>query len=324
LISGMSTIARRGLRAPCHHFPIGLVSSYVLGFSLTTQAFGADSLQLEDADHAAGKGSISIDYQSISVSDFDIGHTKVDIGEVRTQSLYVEINYSLTDRWQITAGLPFVTKRYDGPAQHDPLTLVPPRPEVPFLDDGSYHSNFQDFLVGISYLWRTDPVIVEPFVNAFIPSHDYPHFAQAAVGQNLWKLEVGVDLTQQMPFSYWYYNIETSYTFVEETLGVGVNHFRLNGELGYFFSESFSANLFVQTKFGQGDEATNFPPGSRTDERWYQHDRTSKHEFGNVGIGANWFFADKYQLSGSAFTTVWGDTVHLIDVAWSIGISRYF
>lgn len=323
MISNRSTIIRGGLRAPCHRIPIGLVLLHVLGISLTTQAFAADDLQLDNADHAAGKGSVSITYQSTSISEFDIGEVEVDIGELRTQSLYAEINYALTDRWQIRAGLPFIRRRYDGPGQHDPRTLVPPRLDVAFLDDGSYHSNFQDFFVGFNYLWRTDPVNVEPFVNLFIPSHDYPHFGQAAVGQNLWKLEVGVELIKYMPFSYWYYRVGTSYTFVEKTLGISVSHFRLDGELGYFFTQGFSANLFVHSKFGKGDEAATFPP-SRTDERWYQHDRTAKHSSVNVGIGANWFIGDKYQVSGSAFTMVWGETVHIVDLAWSIGISRYF
>jgi hypothetical protein len=307
-----------------HHIPIGLVLLCVLGISLTTQAFADEVLPSEDVDHAAGRGSVSIAYQTISVNRFNIGESDVDIGEVLTHSLYLEINYAITDRLQITAGLPYIKKRYDGPGQHDPMTLVPPRPYVPFLDDGNYHSDFQDFFFGLKYLWRTDPLIVEPFVNLHIPSNNYPHFAQAAAGQNVFKMEVGVDLIKYMPFSYWYYRVETSYTFVEKTLDVSTNHFRLNGEIGYFFTQGFSANLFVQAKYGKGGSATDFPPSSRTDERWYQHDRTSKHNITNAGIGADWFFADKYQLYGSAFTTVWGDTVHLVDLAWSIGISRYF
>jgi len=320
----MSTIIRGGLRAPCHRIAITIVSLHVLGVSLTTQALAEENLQFEDDGHAAGTGSVSIAFQNISVNKFSIGGSEVDIGEVLTHSLYVEINYALTDRLQVTAGLPYIKKRYDGPGVHDPLTLDPPRPYVPFLDDGSYHSDFQDFFVGFKYLWRTDPLIVEPFVNLHIPSNNYPHFAQAAVGQNLFKLEVGVDLIKYMPFSYWYYRVETSYTFVEKTLGVSVNHVRLDGEMGYFFTQGVSANLFFQSKLGDGNPNGSFPPSMRTDERWYQHDRTAKHNFANVGIGADWFFADKYQLYGSAFTTVWGDTVHLVDLAWSIGISRYF
>ena len=324
MISNLSTIIRGGLRAPCHRVPIGIVLLHVFGISLTTQALAEENLPLEDDLHEAGKGSISIAYQNISVNKFNTGTSEVDIGEVLTQSLYAEINYAFTDRWQITVGVPYIKKRAIVQPSHNPLTLVPPKTDVPFLDDGSYHSNFQDLFVGINYLWRTDPIIVEPFVNLYIPTHDYPHFAQAAVGQNLWKLEVGVELIKYMPFSYWYYSLGTSYTFVEKTLGVSVNHVRVDGEVGYFFTQGFSANLFFHSKYGDGDPAGSFPPSMRTDERWYQHDRTAKHNFANVGIGADWFFGDKYQLYGSAFTTVWGDTVHLVDVAWTIGFSRYF
>ena len=278
----------------------------------------------DDDDHDGGRGYFSFAYQTIEVNRFDTSVSEVDIGEVLTHSLYLEFAYAITDRWQLQAGIPFVKKRYNGAGRHDPLTLEPPRPEVPFIDDGDYHSNFQDFFLGASYLWITDPVIVEPFARLFIPSQDYPHFGNSAVGQNLWKMEFGVDLTKFMPFSDWFYRLETSYTFVEETLGVNVNHFRINGEVGYFFTQEFAANVFVQSKLGRGEDATNYPPSNRTGERWYQHDRTTRHSYVNAGVGADWFFHEKYQLSGSVFTTVWGESVHLINVAWGIKITRYF
>jgi hypothetical protein len=130
LISNISTIIRGGLRAPCHRIPIGLVSLHVLCISLATQAFAADNLPLDDADHAAGKGSVSVAYQNISVNKFNTGVSDVDIGEVLTHSLYVEINYAFTDRWQITAGLPYIKKRAVVQPSHNPLTLVPPKPDV--------------------------------------------------------------------------------------------------------------------------------------------------------------------------------------------------
>jgi hypothetical protein len=43
-----------------------------------------------------------------------------------------------------------------------------------------------------------------------------------------------------------------------------------------------------------------------------------------VGIGADWFFSENYQLSANVFTSVWGDSVHMVDVAVDIGITRYF
>ena len=283
-----------------------------------------EPLQPTDDDRAGGRGYVSIAYQSTEINEFNNSVSDRDIGEVLTHSLYLEFGYAITDRWQLQAGLPYIKRRYNGAGRHDPLTLEPPRPEVPFIDDGSYHSDFQDIFLGASYLWISDPVIVEPFARLHIPSNNYPHFAMAAVGQNLWKAELGVDLTKFMPFSDWFYRLETSYTFVEETLGVSVNHFRFNGEMGYFFTQEFAANLFVQSKFGRGEDATTYPPSNRTGERWYQHDRTTRHSYVTAGVGGDWFFNEKYQLSGSVFTTVWGESVHMINVAWGIKIARYF
>ena len=303
---------------------IGTARLPILCLALALPAFADNELLSPDDGHTAGSGSISLAYQNIVVNQFNTSVSDVDIGEVQTHVMYLEFDYALTDRWRISAGVPYIKKRYIGAGVHDPLTLEPPRPEVPFVDDGDYHANFQDFLLGVSYLWMLDPVIVEPFARVAIPTHDYPHFANAAVGQNLWKVEIGVDLTKLMPFSDWYFRAETSYTFVEETLGVSVNHFRFNGEAGYFFSNAFSAKLFVLAKHGKGNDATAFPPSMRTDEAWYQHDRTTRHSFVNLGVGANWFFHENYQLSGSVLTTVWGQSVHLVDVAWGMEITRYF
>jgi hypothetical protein len=286
--------------------------------------FGADKDPLLDGLFDPGHGSVTLALQMIEVNEFDIGDTDVDIGSVSTRSAYIELEYAVASRWLVKLGLPYIKKKYDGPAKHNPMTLVPPRPEVPFIDDGSYHGNLQDGLIGVHYLLASQPLQIEPFVNVFIPTHDYPHFAQAAVGQNLWKVETGVEATHWLPFSFWYYRVAASYTFVEETLGVNVNHFRLNGELGYFLSPRFAVHGFFHGKDGRGDDATDFPPTQRTDERWYQHDRTSRHSYLNVGIGADWYFHENYELFGSVLHTVWGETVHKVDWAASLGITRYF
>jgi hypothetical protein len=284
---------------------------------------GNEKLLVEDL-FVPGSGSVSLALQVIEVNQFNNGATDVNIGSVSTRSAYVELEYALASRWMVKLGIPYITKKYDGPGRHDPLRLAPPRPEVPFLDDGSYHSSFQDFFAGVHYLLDSKPLLVEPFVYVFIPSHDYPHFAQAAIGQNLWKVEFGVEATHLLPFSDWYYRVATSYTIVQQTLGVSVNHFRLNGELGYFLAPTFAAHAFFQGKDGRGDDGTDFPPSQRTDERWFQHDRTSRHSFLNIGIGADWYFRENYQLFGSVFTNIWGKTVHEVDWAASLGITRYF
>lgn len=289
-----------------------------------TSATASETLISKANLYTPGSGSVSLSYQNINVNKFHQGVRKVPIGEVQTHSLYLEMQYAIAERWRLEVGVPYIKKRYIGAGVHDPLTLDPPRPEVPLIDDGEYHSEVQDFVFGLHYLWFDKTVQVEPFIRAFIPSHDYPFFGNAAVGQNLWKVEAGLEWTQFMPFSDWYYQASGSYTIVEKTLGTSVNHFRLNGKLGYFMTRNLALNVFFIGHLGEGNSAQLFPPPTRTTEAWYQHDRTTRHNSVNVGIGTDWSFQDNYQLSVNFFTTVWGDSVHWVDVAGSVGITRSF
>jgi hypothetical protein len=263
-------------------------------------------------------------YQYINVKDFQNGADKVPIPEVTTQSLYVEINYAVAERWRLEAGLPYIWKRAFPPSPHQPLALDPPRPDVPFIDDGKYRGTFQDFYLGVNYLWITTPIQVEPFARVFIPSHDYQFFANSAVGQNLWRVEIGFKLTHFPLFSSWYYQLGSGYVVAEQTLGVNVNHFLFNAEAGYFLTPNFALKVFGLARLGNGENAQKYPPPARTTENWFQHDRTLKHNSANLGVGAEWFFHEQYQLSANVFTTVWGNSVHWIDIAGNLELTRYF
>ena len=286
--------------------------------------WAGEARQVYDELYIPGSGSVLLSYQYINVKDFDNGDSKNPIPEVTTQSLYLEVDYAVTERWRLQLGLPYVRKRADPPSPHQPLALDPPRPEVSFIDDGKYRGEFQDFYLGANYLWIDAPVRLEPFVRLVIPSHDYQFFANSAVGQNLWKVELGLELTHFPLFSNWYYQLGGGYAVVEETLGVNVNYFRFNAETGYFLAPDFALKVFGIAKVGNGESAQKYPPPARTTENWFQHDRTLKHDSANVGIGAEWFFHENYQLSASVFTTVWGDSVHWIDIAAGLGITRHF
>jgi hypothetical protein len=286
--------------------------------------WASEAFNIYDQLYTKGTGSVFFNYQYIAVNEFHMGARKVPAGEIRTQSLYLQLDYAVADRWRIQAGVPFVKKKALGSGAHNPLTLEPPRPEVEFIDDGKYRTNFQDFFFGVDYLWINKPVRLEPFLRLFVPTHDYQFFANSAVGPRLTRMEIGLELTHLLPFSDWYYTLGGGYTISEQALGVNVNHFRFNAEVGYFLTPSFSLNVFGNIKKGNGNSALIFPPPTRTTEEWFQHDRTTRHNSANAGVGADWFFHENYQLSASAFTTVWGDSVHWVDIATNLGITRYF
>ena len=107
----------------------------------------------------AGHGDISVLYQYISVDGFEASQGEVDIGTVDTHALYFEIDYHLTDRITLVAGIPYIRERYKGSFPHDPLVLDPPRPEVENVDQGDWNSDFQDFHFGIRYLLKDSPIL---------------------------------------------------------------------------------------------------------------------------------------------------------------------
>ena len=208
--------------------------------------------------YTQGSGSVMLNYQYVDVKKFQNGKDVVDIPKVTTQSLYLEVDYAVADRWRIEVGIPYIKKRAFPPSPHNPLALDPPRPDIPFIDDGKYRGGVQDFYFGVEYLWITNPVRLEPFIHVSIPSHDYQFFANSALGQNLWKVEIGMELTRFLPFSDWYSRLGGGYEFAEQTMDVNVNHFHFNGEVGYFFTPTFSLNVFGIAKVGNGQNAQVF------------------------------------------------------------------
>lgn len=272
----------------------------------------------------AGHGYISLSYQYISVDGFEASTGTIPIGTVDTHTLYFDIDYHLTDRWTINFGIPYVRKRYQGSFPHDPLTLDPPRPWVENVDLGDWNTDFQDIHLGVKYLAKDGPLVIEPFASYGVPSNDYPFFGHAAVGQNLWKFDVGTRFTYYPGLSNAYFRADIAYVFVEETLGTSINHWKLFGAAGYQFGPRLTGRVFFLLKDGDGlDFPDDFPP-PRTTEMWYQHDRLVKHNYLNVGVGIDWNINSTYQISGNFMVQPWQEQVHKMEYAFTFGISRSF
>jgi len=295
------------------------------GFLLSALAFAA-AAKAQDHESRAGHGEVSLTFQYVSVDGFEGNLGDVPVGEVETQVLAVDIDYHVTDRLTLVAGIPYVRERYLGPFDHDPLALDPPRTDVPNIDTGDWNTDFQDFHFGLRYLLRESRIRIEPFVIAGVPSNDYPFFGHAAIGRNRAQLDVGSSFIYRPPISDAWYGLEVSYVFVERTLGASVNHWNVNVEAGYFFSRNLSGRAFVMYREGSGLNFPNDfpPPAERTGEMWYQHDRLVKHNFTNVGLGADLRLNDRYRLSTSVLTMLRATQIHDVEYAISLTLSRSF
>jgi hypothetical protein len=274
----------------------------------------------------APRGMVTIGYQ--------FQHTKgliLDDGEIPastttdTHILALAVAYRLGDRWEARVAIPFIRKRSSGgPGAHRPDLLAQPHPESQFLDDGRYHDTWQDWTLGLSYRTAWGRFQAEPHLIATIPSHDYTFFANAAPGQDLRKLKVGVDLSRRLASSNFYYSFGYSYEFVEKVMGIGLNknHFRLSA--GYFFTPRLSGRAFAIARLSQGRDSSHFPPSDRQSESWYQHDRLSRHNYLIAGVGATYQVDDHYSLALTGGTMLWGRTVHDLKYTYELELIRGF
>ena len=281
-----------------------------------------------EAESRAGHGWFGLSYQYVSVDGFESSVGKLDTGTVDSHALIFDIEYYINDKIALVAGIPYFRRKHEGADIHNPLNLDPPRPYIENVDNGVWNSGFADFHLGIRYLAKDGPFVIEPFASFGVPSNQYPFFGAAAVGQRLWKFELGTAFSWFPGLSNAYYRADVAYVFVEKTLGVNVNHWRLNAEVGYRFTPRLTGRAFMILKDGKGlsvpGDFTEDGVFVMTDERWYQHDRMIKHNFMNAGIGLDWAVNEKYLLSGNVMFQPWAEQVHAMEYALTVGVSRSF
>lgn len=279
---------------------------------------------------ARGKGdaSLRLEYQLVRTSEFDSSIGEIDIGNTDSHVFMLSGDYAISDRWTVSASLPYIKKRHEGALPHNPTLELTAFPEADqsLIDDGNFHSDWQDLYVSISFAAKEGPLSLYPFISMGVPTNDYPFYAHAAVGRNIWHVPVGVAFSYTPHFSDFFFSGDAAYVFTEKSLGVDISHWLVNLDFAYYLSPSFAPKILFSIK--HGTEGLQFPDdfdvSALNDEAWYFHDRTIKHNFINGGIGFDWILSEKYALSGSALTMLNPDQVNIVDYGFSLGITRFF
>jgi hypothetical protein len=68
-----------------------------------------------------------------------------------------------------------------------------------------------------------------PYVSYGVPASDYPFFAKAAIGKNLWTVPVGTSFSYVPYFSDWHFGGNVAYVFSEKALGINVDYWLVDG-----------------------------------------------------------------------------------------------
>lgn len=289
-----------------------------------------------------GDASLRAEYQYIRTGTFYEDNFDFDYWTTDSHVLLLSGDYAISDRWSVYAALPYVQKRFnagelfngDPHNPNDPwwIDFVPP--DKRFIDDGSYHGGFQDLSFGVSYLAVDGPLTVSPYVGYGFPTTNYPFYAKAAIGANLWNVPLGVSLYYVPYFSDWYFEGNLSYVFSEKPLDYNVDYWLGYLSAGYWFKPRFSLNVFLSAKYlidglilpwDFTDDPTygKFPEDFDTPE-WWQHDRLLRHRYVNAGIAFDYFLNQRFKLSGSYYTGIWAEQTNEVDRAFTFGLTHYW
>jgi len=160
--------------------------------------------------------------------------------DVKARTLAFLGTYGITDRWTVSAALPYVNTRYKGPPSHGggPGFTV---------DNGEWHGCMTDLRVGLHFQALERPFALAPFVGYVMPVTDYYTRGHAATGRHLEEtligLNVGKSLDPWIPRTY--AQARYSYAFVEKVAGITHDRDNLNIELGTFFTPRWNAKVRI-------------------------------------------------------------------------------
>jgi hypothetical protein len=188
---------------------------------------------------------------------------------------------------------------------------------------------------GVRYLAVDGPAwTVSPYIGYGFPTNNYPIYAKAAIGANLWNIPLGVDVSYIPYFSDWHLRGSVAYVFSEKPLDYNVDYWLGYLSAGYWFKPGFSMNVFLSVKYLRNglilpwdftDDPTfsNYPEEFDTPE-WYNHDRLLKHRFANLGVAFDYFFNERYKFSGSYFTGIWAEQTNEVDHAFTLSLTHFW
>lgn len=271
---------------------------------------------------ATSRGEMAFTYQYQKAQDLVSEHYVIGSAPITTHLIDFAVSYRIKDRWTLNAGLPLISREWKGGPSHNPLNIAPPQHDSEFVDDGHFHSFFQDLRVGVGYLVLEQPVSFEPYLEYGIPASDYPFFAASAVGRNLQTIEVGATTAYRPPFLPWFFSLKAGYVMTDKVLGVDTNATRVTADATRFMNERIALNVFIASKNGKGIQPPQTP--NFASELWYEHDRIIRHNYTNLGVGVNWALSERNLLNFTLLRMVHVEDVFKLRDALSMTVSRSF
>lgn len=272
----------------------------------------------------SGETTVSLSFQRTEFTGHILPNgDKIHGGGSHSRALSLGIDHNLTHRLAISASIPYISSKNG----------VDPQPVLgrSGIDDGQYHSTWQDFRFGARYNILTRPFALTPMIAVRLPSHDYPTTGEAAVGPRLKEIQAGFDAGRVFSQAF-YIDAQYAYAFVEKFHGVSLNRSNVDLDVGYFALPSLTVRSIVswQNTYGGLTAKEIFgptgPPSRNpnlSDVLWFGHDRLLRDDFWRAGLGATYSLSDDVSVYASALKMLSGKNSHY-GYLYSVGVARTF
>lgn len=272
-----------------------------------------------------GETTIALTFQRTEFQGhFTSDGSRIPHGGSHSRSLALSIEHSLTDKLAVSASVPYVASENG----------LDPQPVLgrSGIDDGNYHSTWQDFRLGARYNVLDGPVVVTPMLQLRIPTHSYPTIGEAAVGPGLRELQMGIDAGHLFGDQSFYVNAEYAYTIVQKFKGVSMNRSNADADLGYFVSPALTVRAVVNWQNTYGGLTTDqifsaagppFRNPTLPDALWLGHDRLLRDDYWRAGLGATYSVTPAIGASFTFVKLLRGSNSHF-GYLYAVGVSRTF
>lgn len=255
---------------------------------------------------------LSLDYTDmLNKKHYTASGDEVDVGHTDTQVMSISALYSLSDRFLLKAGLPYIKTRYRGPGLGGHDTEI---------DNGAWHGTVTDLQISLHYQATDGAIAFTPYVGAIIPTNDYVTLGHAAPGRGVneyWLgFYTGASLNEWIPRTY--VQARYNYAWVEKVAGVSHDRSNVDLEIGYFLNPDWSVRVLGAWQDTHGGIDVPVPI---TSPLFPYHDILASASFLNLGGGVSWVINDRVAVYGLYMQALHGKDAHKVDHRVSLGVS---
>lgn len=229
-----------------------------------------------------------------------------DRGRMEWYHVISDLSYSVTDRFALRVGIPYVFSKYTGAFPHVPPAGRPP------ADDGAWHRTFQDFGFEARFLAGTGSLVITPFLAAGLPGAGYETVAHAAAGRHVREYTGGVYLGRRLDpiLPEAFAHARASFTMAERINGIWHNRNNADVDLGYFVSPSVSVRGLAAWQWTHG--GFRIPLDTRPPENFAIHDQVAKDSHFILGGGVSFAATGSLDLAATYIKTISGENSLLL------------